>query len=216
MADLLHNEARIAAGFAAYLDSGAAFLEIQEKKQYLPQYRSWSHYLRARWHISAARARQLKLAYKLAQELIAEGVTIGNALPNERIMRELNGLEVQDAVKVLDMAQAALPEGDLLSTGHVKRAREYYDEIRATGCLELEDEAGELVQVPLSALTPRLMKEGLEAKLRQKAHMGEKSMSPETVVEWVTRKISDPIQWYEIGSMLQERARKLKGEVQSA
>jgi hypothetical protein len=82
-ADLARCETTIEKGYQAFIEVGAALIEVRDKKLYRVQYPTFADYIEQRWKISRSRAYQLITAGLLSTQV---------DIQNERQARELNRL----------------------------------------------------------------------------------------------------------------------------
>ena len=80
-------EVVIERGVGAFIEVGAALIEVRESRLYRLQYDTFEAYCRGRWGFKDARARQLMSSVEVVRALSAD--TTGNGVVSERQAREL-------------------------------------------------------------------------------------------------------------------------------
>ena len=96
---LAHSEQVIEEGYVGFLKVGLELAHIRDGRLYRESHRTFAEYCDARWHLSKTRAYELMGAHIITEALSAMADT--PAPENERQARELAGLPVEVAAKVM-------------------------------------------------------------------------------------------------------------------
>lgn len=127
--ELAEHEATIERGLQAFLDVSMALIAVKEKGLYRGYTHddgkpyTWEEYLRIRWDIGTARARQLMNSAEVVKNLSEDNETstmVGVLPTSERHIRPLTHLDPDQQREAWQRAVETAPEGKI-TAGHVQR-----------------------------------------------------------------------------------------------
>lgn len=161
-ADLERCEATIQKGYHAFIEVGAALIEVRDKKLYRAQAETFADYVETRWKISRSRAYQLISAGLLSTQV---------DIQNERQARELKRLPEEMRPLAWNIASEnseRVSPGKPVSTRLLRATVNVLDTAKTTGGY-VDTGDGEM-----TALDAALTLEAHETMQRQRQHIRDK------------------------------------------
>lgn len=166
--ELARLEATIADGIETFWQVGEALLAIRERKLYRHEHQSFGDYCKARWGMSASRARQLSTGWQVWAGL--SDANLPQLPTNEAQTRALNAVDEDARPTVWQYAlEASERIGKPVTASLIRHAVDVLEEIATTHAITLGEE-----QITIKdAIVDTIAGEALESYARQRQHIAD-------------------------------------------